>query len=252
MSWLAIGASEVGTSHQETGRPCEDSCWTDVLTTSADLPVLAVFVSDGAGSAKCGGEGAEHAIQTAASFIVEQLQQAEFALTDEFAVRCVTKVREALYAKADVAGLKARDFACTFLGVVSMANMTLAMQIGDGGIVLDTGAGLEVAIIPMSGEYANMTHFVTDDDAVAVLQTRDYLGPARRVAVFTDGIQRLALNLADNTPHEPFFAHFFKVMEHAKPEQQDQLDAALVKFLSSSAVNERTDDDKTLALAVQN
>ncbi|BDB29445.1 protein phosphatase 2C domain-containing protein (plasmid) [Cupriavidus sp. P-10] len=216
------------------------------------MPVLAVFVSDGAGSAQCGGEGAELAIQTAAAFIVEQVQQAEFALTDAFAVSCVTRIRETLYARADTDGLKARDFACTFLGVVSLAGVTLAMQIGDGGIVLDTGAGLEVAIVPMSGEYANMTHFVTDEDAVSILQTRGYLGPARKVAVFTDGIQRLALNMTDNTPHEPFFTHFFKVMEHAKAEQQDQLDAALVKFLSSSAVNERTDDDKTLALAVQN
>jgi hypothetical protein len=34
-------------------------------------------------------------------------------------------------------------------------------------------------------------------------------------------------------------------------EQEEQLQPLLVKFLGSAAVNERTDDDKTLALAVR-
>ena len=33
--------------------------------------------------------------------------------------------------------------------------------------------------------------------------------------------------------------------------QQDQIDEALARFLSSPAVNERTDDDKTLVLALR-
>ena len=71
-----------------------------------------------------------------------------------------------------------------------------------------------------------------------------------KVATFTDGIQRLALNLVTNTPHEPFFAPFFNGMAKATVEQEDQLQGLLVKFLGSQAVNERTDDDKTLALAL--
>jgi len=34
------------------------------------------------------------------------------------------------------------------------------------------------------------------------------------------------------------------------PQQEDELLAALMRFLVSAAVNERTDDDTTLALAV--
>jgi hypothetical protein len=122
--------------------------------------------------------------------------------------------------------------------------------VGDGGVVVDTGAGLEVAVVPMSGEYANMTHFVTDEDAVTVLATKSYADRALKVAAFTDGIQRLALNMATNTPHEPFFAPFFNGMAKATAEQEDQLQGLLVKFLGSAPVNERTDDDKTLALAL--
>jgi len=134
--------------------------------------------------------------------------------------------------------------------VLSSPHATLVLQIGDGGVVLDVGSGLEIAVTPMGGEYANMTHFVTDDDALEVLATRVYAVPARRVAAFSDGIQRLALNLASNTPHEPFFAPFFDGLARVRPEQEAQLEAALRRFLASPAVNERTDDDKTLALAV--
>ncbi|MDY0748430.1 hypothetical protein SNE35_28280 [Paucibacter sp. R3-3] len=57
--------------------------------------------------------------------------------------------------------------------------------------------------------------------------------------------------MATNTAHEPFFAPFFKVLAAAAATQEDELQSALVRFLGSPAVNERTDDDKTLALAVQ-
>jgi len=221
----------------------------DVLPTGQ--PLLSIFVSDGAGSAAKGGEGAELAIQAAADFIANKLKRGEFGLSDTLATDLIVAVREGIYGKAEAGGLKARDFACTFLGVLSSPMGTLVLQIGDGGVVLDLGAGLEVAVVPMSGEYANMTHFVTDEDAISVLVTKAYADPVLRVAAFSDGLQRLALNMAANTPHEPFFAPFFNGLTKATTEQEDQLQTLLVKFLGSAAVNERTDDDKTLALAVR-
>jgi hypothetical protein len=148
-------------------------------------------------------------------------------------------------------GLAARDFTCTFLGALSSPKGTLVLQIGDVGVVLDVGDGLELAVVPMVGEYANMTYFVTDEDAVDVLVTKTYPDPANRLAVFSDGLQRLALNMVTNTPHKPFFDPFFNGMLKAIPEQEDQLHPLLVKFLGSDPVNERTNDDKTLALAVR-
>lgn len=234
-----------------SGTPCEDSCWAQVYDMRNRQPLLSMFVSDGAGSAARGGEGAELAIQAAADFLAKKLKHGEFGLSDALATDMVVAVRDHIYAKAEAEGLKARDFACTFLGVLSSPLGTLVMQIGDGGVVLDVGEGLEVAVTPMTGEYANMTHFVTDDDAVNVLATKSYPDPALRVAAFSDGLQRLALNLATNTPHGPFFIPFFNSMTMATAEQVDQLQVLLVKFLASAAVNERTDDDKTLALAVR-
>ncbi len=102
----------------------------------------------------------------------------------------------------------------------------------------------------MTGEYANMTQFVTDEDALDVLVTKDYSVPMTQVAVLTDGLQRLALNIAENTPHGPFFAPFFRALGACGPEKDEELHSALVRFLSSDAVNKRTDDDKTLALGI--
>jgi len=124
------------------------------------------------------------------------------------------------------------------------------MQIGDGAVVLDVGEGLHVSIIPMSGEYANMTYFVTDKDAIDILETRAYPNMATKVAAFTNGIQRLAIDMKTNTVHEPFFSPLFQVLSTSLPEQEEQLEGALLNFLNGEEINERTDDDKTLALAV--
>jgi len=251
VSWRVVAASEIGTSHVSNGTICEDSCWAQVDTLATGESLLSIFVSDGAGSAARGGQGAELAIQSAANFLGQQLRSGEFGLSDELATALVIEVRQCILAAAESEGLRARDFACTFLGVLSTPRATLVLQVGDGGIVVDVGSGLELAVVPMSGEYANMTHFVTDDDAVAVLATRTFPDPALRVAAFSDGLQRLALNMASNTPHEPFFAPFFNGLAKAAAEQEDQLQVLLSKFLGSAAVNERTDDDKTLAVAVR-
>lgn len=210
-----------------------------------------MVVADGAGSAARGGEGAELAIQAAAAFLGQRLKGGSFELSDVLATDLVMAVRRRIHEAAESAELQPRDFACTLLGLLSSAQGSLAFQIGDGAVVLDAGSGLEVAVVPMSGEYANMTHFITDEDAIEVLVTKLYPGIATRAAAFSDGVQRLALNLATNTPHEPFFAPFFSGLAKATAEQEDQLQGLLVKFLRSAAVNERTDDDKTLALAVR-
>jgi hypothetical protein len=250
LSWRVVAASAVGTSHVVTGSPCQDSCLAQVDTLVDKAPFLSIFVSDGAGSASNGGEGAEIAIEASADLLAKLIATPEFALNDELAVQFVTAVRERIYSHAECNGLTARDFACTYIGVLSSSQGTLVMQIGDGGVVVDVGKGLEVPVIPMSGEYANMTHFVTDEDAIDVLATKLYFDKATKISAFSDGIQRLALNMANNTAHEPFFANFFSVLSKSKPGQEDQLHNALVNFLDSDPVNERTDDDKTLALAV--
>ncbi len=67
-----------------------------------------------------------------------------------------------------------------------------------------------------------MTHFITDEDAVSRLEILNSTERAHKVAAFTDGIQRLALNMLD-TSHAPFFYPFFNGLASATQEQLDLL-----------------------------
>lgn len=248
MTWRVVSATAIGTSHQTNGTDCQDECWAFVESLGGE-DVLTVFVSDGAGSALKGGEGANLAIQAAVRFIAEALSEPHVPLTTVLAQACAQSIHDAIAAEAAMCELTPRDYACTLLGVISRRDSTLAFQIGDGAIVLDIGNGLEVAVEPMTGEYANMTNFVTQTDHAKVLVARVYPAPALHVAAFSDGLQRLALNMSAGTAHAPFFRPFFDVLAAASLEQEDALQVQLAEFLKSKAVNERTDDDKSLALA---
>lgn len=231
--------------------PCQDSCYANVEMDSAGNPVLVVLVADGAGSAMHEGLGSERAIESGAAVICGALLNPEYCLDERFALKCVIEVRKALYDSAETEGFAARDYACTFLALVSNANRTLLFQIGDGGMVVDTGAGLTLPIQPMGGEYANQTYFVTDMDALDHLAVDMAEGSVTYAAAFSDGIQRLGINMNTGTPHAPFFAPFFETLDRASDEAVANLEGPLRVFLDSKAVNERTDDDKTLVLVTK-
>jgi hypothetical protein len=250
VTWRLVAASAIGTSHIESGADCQDSCIAFIQEAPNKLPMLTLFVADGAGSALKGGQGAESAIQAATEFANKSYcENAELILNEDWALACAQSIRAKIYEEAETNSLKARDYACTFLGVLGTPSQTLLMQVGDGAIVVDFDEKLEVPIKPMVGEYANMTHFITDENAIDTLEVKVFAKLANRVAVFSDGIQRLALNMATNEAHVPFFTSFFNILEKATLEQEDLLHKQLKEFLISPAVNERTDDDKTLVLA---
>lgn len=249
--WKIAAASVIGTSHLARNTECQDDCYASEDKTLQGESVLSMFVADGAGSASKGGDGARKAMEIAAAFVSDACIKEGFALTEVFASECAMAVRSAIVTEAHAASLTPREFACTFLGILVNAYKTLVVQIGDGGIVIDVGDGLEVAVVPMTGEYANMTHFITDENAHELLAIKLFDKPATRIGAFSDGIQRLALNMAENTPYDPFFLPFFDVLGNSALDQQDSLSAALDSYLKSDLINSRTDDDKTLVLAVR-
>jgi hypothetical protein len=211
--------------------------------------LLIVIVSDGAGSAKRGGAGSEIAVESMVKCIIEKLSEQDARLGTELVASWVSSTCDAISEAATKEALLSRDFACTLLGVVALGQDALAFQIGDGAIVVGSGASLRVPIWPMGGEYANMTHFVTDDDADSKLEVMSIEEPIERIAVFSDGIQILALNMSAQKPHLPFFLPLFNSLAATEPNSEDTVNASLVGYLSSDQVNQRTDDDKTLVLA---
>ncbi len=257
MNWITIGASVIGSSHTAAGAQCEDSCWTGIVESVARGPILGMFVSDGAGSADRGGEGADLAVQTAARFFQSSFEggsakepaDRRLELDESWALELVSEVRAVIEQAAEAAGCRVRDFAATFLALVASSGRALAIQVGDGGIVWDVGDGLELALESQGGEYLNETYFVTDEDAHERVAIRLAEGRATQAALFTDGLERLAVQLDGGVPHGPFFAPLFDQLGSCTSETEDEFVAKLVEWLGSDAINERTDDDKTLALA---
>jgi hypothetical protein len=247
--WRITGASVIGTSHLANGTLCQDTNWVTRGHPRDPWPMLCMFAADGAGSACRGREGAELAVLTTSEFLRERCAEPGFIPTASLLRECVGVVRDRIHKAASEEGMTPRDYACTFLGLVSMESGTAIVQIGDGGVVVDFGGGLQLPIVPMNGEYANMTYFVSDDDSVERAETREIASMVLKAAVFTDGIQRLCINLGRNEPHEPFFRDFFAVLATSTQEEEINLQDKLVEFLGSDAVNSRTDDDRTLLLA---
>ncbi len=68
----------------------------------------------------------------------------------------------------------------------------------------------------------------------------------------SDGVQGIATNMANHTPARPVLCSVFSHDGFGRSGRgrDDQLQASLAAFLSSERVNAKTDDDKTLALAV--
>ena len=242
--WRVLGASAPGTQHLARGGACEDAHHSTTLDDSTCI----VAVADGAGSARLGGVGAEAAARWAVEMAAFLLCEPD-SLADplEDVVRAaVGSARDALRREAKKRGTRLGDLATTLVLAVVTPDAAAVAQVGDGAAVVAHGGQLGVATTVERGEYLNETTFLTSrrweaDLAVTALE-RDGLDG---LALLTDGLQLVALDLATGTPHPPFFAPLF---DFARAPDSDP--GALVEFLGSARVCARTDDDKTLVLVV--
>lgn len=146
-------------------------------------------------------------------------------------------------------GLNKRDFAATLLMAIVGDEYAVFAQLGDGAIVIDSVEGYSPVFWPQSGEYANTTYFVTDKTAIHHLAFKTIEQPVNEIAVFTDGIQGLALQYEIKSAHQPFFKPLFSSLQQVPVEALSSMNDHLAAFLNSERVNERTTDDKTLILA---
>jgi hypothetical protein len=161
-------------------------------------------------------------------------------------------IRRDLYQQASAEDLQVREFACTLVAALLGTTTSIFLQIGDGAIVVAEGAEYRPIFWPQNGEYANSTYFITDDLALDnLLFLKQESLPVDEIALFTDGLQCLALKFDTKSAHNPFFRPLFTRLRHEPPGECEVLAPLLLDFLRSRAVNERTDDDKTLLLATR-
>lgn len=210
---------------------------------------LVACVADGAGSAKYSDTGSTIAcnaiIENAATYFNERGGFNEIG-RDEV-LRWCEDARARIQNEARARECNTREFASTLCVAIASPGRSLFFQIGDGAIIVRNGGIYGVVFWPQSGEYANSTNFLTADDFQDRVEFLSTSSPCSDVALFTDGLERLALRFDIQTPHGPFFDPLFRALRAA--DDLDGLNQGLRQFLASDSMQQRSDDDKTLILA---
>jgi hypothetical protein len=252
MIWKAIGQSVIGSSHIANGKGCEDASVFRQFELEDGEVAFIGFISDGAGSAKHASEAAQTAVDTAVEFVYELLTEKV-----DWAEKHLLSLAETVYEKlqwlSQQTGDELNEYSCTLLGSIILPHRTCFIQIGDGAIVRNGGDGHFTTIWwPHNGEYQNTTTFLIDDPSFRYLKMKIIDERVDEVALFTDGLQMLALVNETESVHQPFFGNLFKWLRQVEePAHLEILDLKLSDYLSGEVINNRTDDDKTLVLVTR-
>lgn len=244
--WSVVAACETGTSHLRTGTPCQDAC-----AVARVGEALLLFAADGAGSAARADVGSrlavEAALETARAGIDAGMPEDPEGWRS-LLERTVHAARARLEAPENG---EMRELATTLLGVVCAPGHLAALQVGDGWIVIQAAEGLRALIPPVKGEYFNETVFLTSSGFAERARYEVIAGgDVRGVAVLTDGLEMVSIDLADGAPHEPFFRPLFELARDPDEDAASR-EREIREFLRSERICARTDDDKTLVLAVR-
>lgn len=245
--WTWAAASRRGTAHAQAGERRQDAC--RVLTAPPGFLIAAAC--DGAGSAVLGGYGAAITARVMTSRAKDWMSNAGVIPNPAMIELWVAEVRLMIIVAADRRSCSPANFATTLVLAISDGANTITAHIGDGAITaraIDDAALIELSW-PSNGEYASTTYFITDTNPRLRIGVAGDLH-IDRLALLTDGLERLALDFVNRTAHPPFFGGLFKTVTAGEISDHNQsLSSRLAAFLDSDSVNARTDDDKTLILA---
>ena len=183
--WRLVFGSVRGTSHVQSGRPCQDYCAGTVIGSGA-----VAACADGAGSAELSHWDRSRRLND--SWRKRRAPRLKPAPTREVIEAWVDAARARVLQEAESQGTTPRQLACTLLAALVGETWTAFLQIGDGVIVFDGGEGYELAFWPDNGEYANTTRFLTEDDYRKHLRIEIIDRSISELAVLTDGLQMLA------------------------------------------------------------
>lgn len=254
--WKYAYASIVGTSHEKTGKACQDSSSCQTLSSKANDEILIAIASDGAGSAMFSEYGSELICNSLTHYIKEHINNGGEVrdIHKDLVKSWIFSFQKEAKLYAEKRDIQLRELACTLVAAVIGEQYAAYIQIGDGGIVTtspEEGDNYNWVFWPQNGEYENTTVFATDIKSLNHLCFDVYRVQCDEVALFSDGLQRLALHYETKTAYNPFFGPFFQELRKEKFEYSESFSVLLKTFLKSQKVNERSDDDKTLILATR-
>ncbi len=122
---------------------------------------------------------------------------------------------------AEIEAQPLRAYAATLILVGATADRLAVAQLGDGAVVAgELPDRLFLVNRPQRGEYANETYFLTQEDALEQVQVSVWEKAVTSLAVMSDGLTRLAMQLPAHEPYLPFFQPLFAFAVHASEEGQ--------------------------------
>jgi hypothetical protein len=244
-AWRCTAVSVTGTAHLRRQEPCQD-----VSLCSQHADTLICAIADGAGGARHAEIGAQITVRHFAEYF-GRITAAAAIGRDK--ARCFLRsLTELLTREAREARASMTDYACTLLGVIAAPDITACFQVGDGAIVVlasDPGS-YECVCWPQHGEFANSTNFVTASEVADTFELR-VMPAVREFAMFSDGLERLILDYSARNVHAPALRPIFEWFPTAAAADAEERTRALTAYLKSEHVARRTDDDKSLIVAVR-
>ncbi len=245
--WQVVAASICGKSHEKLGQLCQDAHHWEVLPEG----VVVAAVADGAGSAVLGKVGAIVATQTAIETISSNQDMPSSSDEAGWQLRlrdALVAAKIAVEAEALACQVKARDLATTLIVAIASPSLIAAAQIGDGVIVVSDRQGNLIALTtPQRGEHINETTFLVSPNALDIAQIVLWHGATASLAIMSDGLQMLALEINQGKPHAPFFNPLFRFL--AEVTDETEAEEQLVALLRSERITKLADDDLTLLVA---
>lgn len=252
--WTFGAASVRGISHVKSGARLQDAKRCFEVVDADGVSVFSAVVSDGAGSASHGGEGAAIVCRTMAEALRSYFANGSTSLPSEDQVwDWVDQVRDRITHASTLRSLTPRDFAATMVLGITDGNRTVTAHIGDGAIVARSAAEQSWLLLSQSenGEYASTTYFVTDSGTPR-LRIAEHSDPIDAIFLFSDGIENQVLDSVTNEPYEAFFNPMARPFLSSTTLGRDHfLSGRLMSYLDSEKFAEHTDDDKTLVIAVR-
>lgn len=252
--WHAAYASAIGTSHEKSKNPCQDACGSRIIQAGSGQEIFLGIVSDGAGSASRS--------EVASSLVVEMFlkkftslikSELELQTIDRsYILSWLNEVRSQIFIQAKNENLSPREFACTIVAAIVGIDNSIFFQVGDGAIVVSESPSNDYGCIfwPQHGEFINQTNFIIQENLSDVLEFEFSQNRINRIALFTDGIERLVLNFSDKSVYPPSLNSIFEWLQNTpQPNPIEGTSQALNTFLNSPFINNRTDDDKSLVMA---
>ena len=252
--WRTAYTSVIGSSHQKNGTQCQDAGNCRIVKSIDGNDVLLSVASDGAGSATRSEIGSKITVDTFLEQFGEMVKTESLIKIDKlYVLNWIRNVNAKILEKATEENLHPREFACTVLAAIVAFDEAVFFQVGDGAIVISEFASTDYCPMfwPQHGEFANQTNFIFQDNIEEVLEFKFIKQAFKTVSIFTDGIERLVLDFSSKTAHSPAFRSIFDWLVTCEVSRDDSPSAALTAYLGSDYINSRTDDDKTLVMAIR-